>query len=170
MGKFIIGIIAIVLLINFFEVILGLCVATIFIAIIVALIKKICSFIRRRRHRSSYYRRQVTPRASSYYHTSTSRGNSHPLTYIELGTYGRQDVYVFNYEKVGSSWRAYIMNSPSYGSRASGAHATHRHYDSSRNLHYICFTPAPTRLEDITQVSKTWAKCTTSYIDTGKTF
>jgi hypothetical protein len=163
MGKVIIGIIAIILLIYFWPTILGLGIVAVAIAVIVAIVKKISATIRRSRNRRTY----TTP---LYTNASASRSRDHSMTYIELGASGRQDVYVFNYTQVGSLWRAYIMSSPSYSGRASGAHETHRYYDNGRRLHYICFSPEPRSLGDIKQVSKAWANCTTQYIDTGKRF
>jgi hypothetical protein len=87
------------------------------------------------------------------------------LNYSVNSPRGRKD-FTFKYEKVGSIYRAFIINCPSYGSRATGLHDTHRLTDNGR--YYVCWTPEPTRLDDITQVSKLWAEATAKYIDTGR--
>jgi hypothetical protein len=90
----------------------------------------------------------------------------HFLTYPVTSPRGNHMNFSFKYEKHGPAWRAFIVNSPGYGSRAATAHATHRltHTDGRQ---YVCWTPEPQRLDEITQVSKMWANATAKYIDTG---
>ena len=90
--------------------------------------------------------------------------NSNFLDYAVTSPHGHRYNFRFEYKKVGSVWRAYIVNSPSYGSRSSSAGTVHRLNDGRD---YVCWKPEPTRLDDITQVSKNWAKATANYIDTG---
>jgi len=91
--------------------------------------------------------------------------DNNTLNYTVTSPRRRQMNFTFKYEKIGSIWRAYIINSPSYGSRSTGAHDTHRLNDGR---YYVCWSPEPTRLDEITQVSKMWADATAKYIDTGR--
>jgi hypothetical protein len=93
--------------------------------------------------------------------------NSSILNHIVTSPRGNKYTFTFKFEKTGSKWRAYIVNSPSYGSRSTSALDTHRHYNGR---HYICFEPEPELLEDMVNISKEWAKCTAKYIDTGSGF
>jgi len=93
------------------------------------------------------------------------------LTYPVVSPHGRPMTFSFKYEKVGSIltgsiWRAFIVNSPGYGSRSTSASDTHRLTNSDGRL-YVCWKPEPRRLDEITEVSKMWAKATAKYIDTG---
>ena len=90
--------------------------------------------------------------------------NPHILDYTAVSSRGNRYNFRFQYGQVGSVWRAYIVSSPSYGSRSTGAHDTHRLNDGR---YYVCWTPEPTRLDQITAVSKRWANATANYIDTG---
>jgi len=84
--------------------------------------------------------------------------------------FGRKMTFIFRYTYVGSSWRAYILSSPSYGNRSTGLHDTHRYFDNDKNLYYVCWTVALKRLEEIIEVSRVWARETAKYIDTGESF
>ena len=88
------------------------------------------------------------------------------LTYPVVSPHGNHINFEFKYEKHGSVWRAFIVNIPNYGSRATGSLETHRHQNTDGRF-YICWEPEPQRLDDITHVSKMWAKATAKYIDTG---
>jgi hypothetical protein len=92
------------------------------------------------------------------------QANNNTLSYTAISPRGSRYNFTFKYERVGSIWRAYIINSPSYGSRSTGAHDTHRLNDGR---YYVCWTPEPQRLDEITQVSKLWADATAKYIETG---
>lgn len=81
---------------------------------------------------------------------------------------GRAD-YKFSYERQSdSTWRAYILSQPPYGSRDEGAHATHRLSDGSRK--YVCWSAPIPSFEQAKQVSALWADATQEYIRTGKRF
>lgn len=75
----------------------------------------------------------------------------------------------FDFEQQNDgTWRAYIVQQPSYQGRAEDAHATHRLTHSSRK--YVCWThPLPT-LEAAKSVSALWADETQKYIRTGSAF
>ena len=87
------------------------------------------------------------------------------LNYTATSSRGNKYNFRFEYRQAGSGWRAYIINSPSYGSRATGLRDTHRLTDNGR--HYVCWVPEPSRLDQMTEVSKLWAKATVDYIETG---
>ncbi len=94
-----------------------------------------------------------------------------PTTSIQ--TYRTNDgrnFFKFEFVKVGSTYRVYILSGMSYGSRDAGPHASHRFTDSARNLHYICFDPEPRTLRDAFNVASGWAENTQRYIETGRSF
>lgn len=82
---------------------------------------------------------------------------------------GRAD-YGFSIERQGNNtYRAYIASQPSYGSRATGPHDTHRLTDSGGRT-YVCWT-RPLRSEaDARAVAAAWADATQEYIRTGGGF
>jgi hypothetical protein len=96
--------------------------------------------------------------------------NDKSSTYTAISPRGRRMTFQFRYSYVDSSWRAYIISSPSYGNRSTSLHSTHRYYDNNKNLYYVCWTASLTRLSDIEEVSRVWARETAKYIDTGETF
>jgi len=76
----------------------------------------------------------------------------------------------FKYIYKGNSWRAYILNNMDYGGRNSDAHSTHRLYDGSLNMHYVCWDRDVKHLDTMTSISKMWADATMAYVSTGKRF
>jgi hypothetical protein len=80
---------------------------------------------------------------------------------IAFNTSGRS--YKFSFEQVGSVWRAYILSQPSYGSRSTDLHPTHRNRDGNR--YFVCWSPEPTSFADIKAVANSWASRTERYID-----
>lgn len=78
--------------------------------------------------------------------------------------------YRFRLRQVGSEWRAYILDQPSYGSRRSDGHVTHRYYDASESRHYVCYEPMPRSADDARAVAKRWAEGTTRYCRNGEPF
>ena len=80
---------------------------------------------------------------------------------------GRAD-YGFTFEKQwDGSLRAYIDSMPSYGSRDTGAHTTHRL--SSGGRHYICWNRKIYDEDDLRAVVALWSDATQKYIRTGIT-
>ena len=74
--------------------------------------------------------------------------------------------YGFSFEQTPQGvWRAYITSQPSYGSRNSSGHSTHRLTDRGR--YYVCWTPEPRTLDDLKQVVKLWADRTQRYLKYG---
>jgi hypothetical protein len=65
---------------------------------------------------------------------------------------------------------AYILEAPSYVNRPADGHSTHRYYDESRQLYYICYEPMPTTYGDMVAVAKEWAELTERYIHYGERF
>jgi len=65
--------------------------------------------------------------------------------------------------------RIYIGNMPSYGSRDTDGHSTHRFRDPN-GAPYICYDPAPTNLTDAFKIAKAWAEKTWRYIKTDQRF
>jgi len=98
----------------------------------------------------------------------TWQSNYMTLRYQVRSPKGNLMTFVFRYQYVGSTWRAYIVSSPSYAWRSSSLHCTHRLTDS--NGYYICWNQNIQRLDDITTVSKMWAEATAKYIDYGTRF
>lgn len=93
-------------------------------------------------------------------------GTFHSFTYYRTKD-GLAD-YGFSFEQqVNGGWRAYIQSMPSYGSRNTGLHATHRLTDSGR--YYVCYDPAPRSEADVRKVAALWANLTQEYIKTGRT-
>ena len=114
MGEWLNGVIDFIFAMDFWSVVFGLCMIVVAISVVIAIVEKISSVIRQNRNRRDYYTR--TPLHNN---ASATRSSTNSMTYIELGEFGRQDVYVFNYERVGSVWRAYIMTSPNYEGKSS---------------------------------------------------
>ncbi|MDR0580860.1 MAG: hypothetical protein LBG04_01960 [Holosporaceae bacterium] len=67
-------------------------------------------------------------------------------------------------------WRAYILGSPGYGQRSTDAHSTHRIYDSTLNLHYICWDRKVTCKSECKKVAALWSDKTIEYIRSGRRF
>ena len=74
--------------------------------------------------------------------------------------------YRFTFEHVNGSWRAYIDKHPSYQHRAKGAHSTHRYTSGSRK--YVCWDRPLNTLAEVRAVAHHWARCTDTYISTGR--
>ena len=96
------------------------------------------------------------------------------LTYSVTSPLGNHMTFSFKYEKcrsfLGSTfWRAFIVDSPNYGSRSSSGYITHR-IRTIGGRFYICWDPAPKELEQMIAISKMWAEATAKYIDTGERF
>jgi hypothetical protein len=76
--------------------------------------------------------------------------------------------YQFSFERqLDGNWRAYILDQPSYGSRPTDAHATHRLVDT-RGRFYICWAGPLTTGSDAQRVAALWADATQVYIETGR--
>lgn len=83
---------------------------------------------------------------------------------------GQHDIKFWFKNCSPNGWRAYIMSNINYGGRASDAHSTHRLFDSSLNLHYICWDCSiPTKAE-CKAVAGQWSDLTTRYINEGRRF
>jgi len=81
-----------------------------------------------------------------------------------------QDYFTFDVVRLpNNTLRAYIDEQPSYGSRPSDGHSTHRYTETGTGRHYICFEPVHPLCteEQILRVMKQWAEGTQHYIRTG---
>jgi hypothetical protein len=78
--------------------------------------------------------------------------------------------YSFSIEQRASGrFRSYIVAQPDYGSRATDAHSTHRHWDI-RGRAYVCWSRPITSEQDALRVSAAWADATQEYIKSGQPF
>jgi hypothetical protein len=78
---------------------------------------------------------------------------------------GRAD-YEFSFEQEwNGDWRAYIVSQPSYGSRATDAHSTHRLTDHGRR--YVCWDSPIRSRADLKSVVALWSDRTQDYIRYG---
>lgn len=91
------------------------------------------------------------------------------VTRLSYRTKDAKADYSFSYERQSdSTWRAYIVSQPGYGSRDEGAHPTHRLSDGSRK--FVCWSAPIPSLDQAKQVSALWADATQEYIRSGKRF
>jgi len=107
---------------------------------------------------------RATPRASP--RASTSRRYWYRSRHI-------QKPFTFNLVKQpDGEVRIYICNAPSYGSRQTDGHSTHRYFDSGNGLHYVCVEKSlcPTNFDDARSWARYWANKTAKYIKTGRSF
>ena len=74
--------------------------------------------------------------------------------------------YCFNYKKVGSGWRAYILRMPSLRGRNDGSGVIHRLHDNGG--YYICWDSQVNTLKDMQIISRRWADNIQEYISTGR--
>ena len=87
---------------------------------------------------------------------------------ISYRTRDGQADYRFSFQRQGDGlFRIYILSQPSYGSRDTSMHATHRLNDGRL---YICWAGAIRTTEQARWVAATWADSTQNYIRTGRTF
>lgn len=97
-------------------------------------------------------------------HNITETG---PMVYFANDRHGRPDKeYRFNYKKVGSGWRAYILRMPNLRGRSDGSGTIHRLYDYDG--YYICWDSQVNTLKDMQIISRRWADNIQEYISTGR--
>ncbi len=90
-----------------------------------------------------------------------------PMVYFANDRHGRADKeYRFNYKKVGSGWRAYILRMPSLCGRSDGSGTIHRLHDDVG--YYICWDSQVNTLKDMQTISRRWADSIQEYISTGR--
>lgn len=129
--------------------------AVIAIACIIACIWRVCSIVN-----------EGTASHSS--RTDSSYSDSEYLNYVAQGrSTSTQRTYRFQIKRVGSGYRAYILNSPSYQNRSTDAHSTHRHYDGR---YYVCWSTQVRTHSDMVNIAQQWADCTQKYIEYGTRF
>jgi hypothetical protein len=78
---------------------------------------------------------------------------------------GRAD-YEFSFEQRNGNWRAYIVSQPSYGSRATDSHSTHRLTDEYGRK-YVCWRGTLRTRDEAKQVAALWSDRTQDYIRYG---
>jgi hypothetical protein len=64
------------------------------------------------------------------------------------------------------TYRAYICEQPSYGTRRVDAQTTHRNVDAAGRA-YVCWQPPPENAPDVLRVARHWAERTDRYIRYG---
>jgi hypothetical protein len=80
---------------------------------------------------------------------------------------GRAD-FGFSFERLSDgSIRPYIDSMPSYGSRDTGLHTTHRLTEGGR--YYVCWDRPLRSVEEAKQVVALWSDLTQEYIKSGRT-
>lgn len=84
---------------------------------------------------------------------------------VRYKTNDGQDDFVFSIERAGRSFRIYIDQQPSYQSRRTDAHSTHRFSDGPR--HYICWDGQLRNWAEAEDIATAWAERTQAYIRTG---
>lgn len=79
--------------------------------------------------------------------------------------------FEFEFVKVGSKYQVDIVSQPSYGSRDSDLHLTHR-LPSDRGGHRVCFADddAVTSIGRAQKWVEAWAESTWRYINSGTNF
>lgn len=106
--------------------------------------------------------------SSSYLSSNSAYAQA---TYIDHIAAGRSSIdqrrYRFKICKVNNEYRAYIEHSPSYRSRATDGHSTHRHYDGR---YYVCWSTPVRTYDNMVAIAKQWADCTQRYIESGTRF
>jgi hypothetical protein len=100
---------------------------------------------------------------------AASRPTSPPML-VHYRTRDGLAFYSFSIEeRSGGRYRSYIVGQPDYGSRATDAHSTHRHWDASGRA-YVCWSRPITSEQDALRVSAAWADATQEYIKSGQRF
>lgn len=108
--------------------------------------------------------------ASALNSASRQQQGDSTMRTIYYRTRDGQADYGFSIERRSNgTYRPYIVSQPDYGSRATGAHATHRLTDSG-GRQYVCWNRPLQNEEDAKQVAATWADATQQYIKTGRRF
>ena len=98
-------------------------------------------------------------------------GNSNSTGVVYYATTNKRKVdnlYRFDYKKVGSSWRAYILRMPPLNGRDGSGTVTHRLYDGSQA--YVCWNKDIGTKKGAQDVSRVWADNIQQYIETGRRF
>jgi hypothetical protein len=83
---------------------------------------------------------------------------------------GQHDIKFWFKNCSPNGWRAYIMSNIDYGGRASDAHSSHRLYDSTLGLHYICWDRKILTKAQCKTVASQWSDLTINYINNGRRF
>lgn len=101
---------------------------------------------------------------------SRSSGSSKRGSVIYYRTQDGKADYGFSIERQpAGGYRVYIVSQPSYGTRDSDAHSSHR-YTAGDGRRYICWEGTLKTKQDASNVAALWADNTQRYIRSGRTF
>lgn len=116
----------------------------------------------------SFGRTTNTPQDEQAMVTTSSLNTSGSEVVYYRTRNGRSD-YKFRIAQIpGVGYRVHILDQPSYGSRDTGAHPTHRLKDSRGR--YICWAGRIKTNKEARQVAAAWADKTEDYILRGERF
>jgi hypothetical protein len=89
---------------------------------------------------------------------------------INYRTRDGQADYKFSFEQqANGDWRAYILSQPSYRSRATDSHSTHRLTDY-HGRKYVCWSTPISSADGLKNVVAKWSDATQDYIKYGTRF
>ena len=113
-------------------------------------------------------RNSAPPPSHSPVPANALAGETGPMIYFANNPHNLPDKeYRFSYKRVGGTWRAYILRTPSYAGRSINT-VPHRLTDAGRP--YICWSGSVGSLEEIQTVSRVWANRAQDYLATGTGF
>lgn len=84
------------------------------------------------------------------------------------GEKGADNLYRFRLKKIRGKYRCYILRTPSYRGRPTGA--TDIHYYTEGRRRYICFTGDIRYLAQAKTLCRSWSDMSQRYIETGKAY
>ena len=104
---------------------------------------------------------------------SSGRNRDEGTHSMAMTTYYRtrdgQADYRFSIERqTDGTYKTFILSQPNYGSRATGAHETHRLTAGGR--YYVCWDRPLHSEEEAKNVAALWADATQAYIKSGQRF
>ena len=89
----------------------------------------------------------------------------------EYRTKDDTESYFFEFQELPDrNWRVYILKQPSYGSRSTDGHSTHRYFSAATGRTWICWSVPIRSLAEARSVAGQWAEKTQRYIRTGQGF
>ncbi len=98
-----------------------------------------------------------------------STGGSFFTYYIKGTGYYKNGKFKFRLRKVGSSWRAYILEMPPFEGRNASLSYTHRLVDT-KGQYYVCVQDNVPTKERMIDICKLWSNHEYNYIQTGERF
>ena len=81
---------------------------------------------------------------------------------------GKEYTFKFRFKNMGTAtgWHAYILSTPSYGTRPDSS--SDAHWLSDSDGRYICWSTKIDTLEDMKKVAEVWSNATVMYIANGE--